>query len=378
MIKYKIAILSAHEGALYWTTMVSTINSNRIILMENKYSISDKKYRERKLLLNNLIQKLNIYVIYPIKCLFILLFQQHHYNAFLVITSPFFLPALCACISRKPVISLQNDIYPEALIQAGFVAHDSIIEGILRYICSYGVTKASSVIYICQSHRKIAEKNLGKNIRTIILPVGAIGVAFEHDKPILSKNPLIFLYCGTLGLMHDSRTIESFLQTKILPDGCKLEFFLSGSGKYKFEKRLKNICPSLLNSKTVVLGDALENDAWLSKMKSAHVGMVFQSIGAENVVFPSKVFSILVAGQAVLAIVSPECELGKLVIENDCGWVVPPGDLEQLNIVFNESLDNEVLLRKRRNAFKIGHRDYDVGILAGKWQSVIIDSCMNS
>jgi len=351
------------------------VNLQCDIYVKSLHAFSDRKYRSRKSVFARVILKTRIYLIYPLKCILVLIFQGRNYDAFLVVTSPFFLPALCAWISGKPIISLQNDIFPEALIQARIITRKSFLERILTRFCAYGITRAASVVYLCESHRELAETSLGRNAHTHIIPVGAIGVEFEDNLPALSAKPLTFIYCGTLGLMHDSQTIESYLLTKILPEGCHLEFFTSGAGKLKFEERLRNNCPVLLSDKTVVLGNALENDAWSSKMKSAHIGMVFQSIGAENVVFPSKVFSVLVAGQAVLAIVSPECELGRLIIYHDCGWVVPPGDLDELDKAFHESLDGEILLRKRRNAFELGHSRYNVDVLASRWHSVLMNSC---
>ena len=65
-------------------------------------------------------------------------------------------------------------------------------------------------------------------------------------------------------------------------------------------------------------------------MLRAQVALVTIAPGAERVVMPSKTYSALVAGQAILAICRRESDLADLVRQHDCGWVVEPGNPEQL------------------------------------------------
>jgi hypothetical protein len=174
--------------------------------------------------------------------------------------------------------------------------------------------------------------------------------------------------------MHDKSTILDYLTKTNPPEQCRFQFRISGSGKNKFEACLVQYSKEKMDNNIISFGDSLSSIDWVRLMMDYEVGMVFQQLGAENVVFPSKVFSILVAGQAVLAIASKESELGQLVNNNDCGWVVSPGDLEGLHKALHEACQPELLYKKRCNAFNLGHRDYDVSSIAVQWQEVFRDN----
>ena len=118
-------------------------------------------------------------------------------------------------------------------------------------------------------------------------------LAFRDASPKVCRPPVTFLYCGTLGLLHSTSTMFSYLHARKVPDGCRLEFRTSGAGKKQFEQAITSQFPSLLNDGTVSLGNALGDSDWRDKMVSSQVGMVFQDSGSEKVIFPSKVFSVL-------------------------------------------------------------------------------------
>ena len=90
--------------------------------------------------------------------------------------------------------------------------------------------------------------------------------------------------------------------------------------------------------------------------------------GAEGVVMPSKTYSALVAGQAVLAVCPENSDLADLVLRHDCGWVVAPGDAPGLTALLRRlvAAPDEVL-KCRRNAWTAGHRYYDQRVLALEW-----------
>jgi len=52
----------------------------------------------------------------------------------------------------------------------------------------------------------------------------------------------------------------------------------------------------------------------------------------EQVVMPSKTYSAMMAGQAVLAIAPGESDLVDLIKTAGCGWCVEPGDVDGLAV----------------------------------------------
>ena len=86
------------------------------------------------------------------------------------------------------------------------------------------------------------------------------------------------------------------------------------------------------------------------------------------VVLPSKTFSALAAGQAILAICPKDSDLADLVLKYDCGWVVAPGDVKSLRLQIQNIVTNRnELLSKRSNAYKVGQGMYSSYTVADKW-----------
>jgi hypothetical protein len=162
-----------------------------------------------------------------------------------------------------------------------------------------------------------------------------------------------------------------YLAAGRVPVGVRFVFRTSGSGKAAFEKAVTTRLTKAITSGVVELGDALPDAEWSDMMRSAEVGLVLQDAGGGEVVFPSKAASILVAGQAVLAIADEASTLGRLIIESDCGWVVPPGHLQRLEAALSEAATPAVLKEKRLNAQRTGIERFSIDVVAGRWLTVL-------
>ena len=106
-------------------------------------------------------------------------------------------------------------------------------------------------------------------------------------------------------------------------------------------------------------------------MRSAHVGLVTLKPGAEGLVMPSKTYSAMVAGQAILAVCPAQSDLADTVRMHEAGWVVEPGDVAGLRAAIAGIVsDPAELLRRRRNSFNAGQGIYDQVAIAGLWSSL--------
>jgi len=89
-------------------------------------------------------------------------------------------------------------------------------------------------------------------------------------------------------------------------------------------------------------------------------------------VMPSKTYSALAAGQAVVAICPTASDLADTIRKHDCGWVVTPGDVSGLSNSFREIVGHPTeLLRRRQNAWRAGQQVYDQRAQAGVWNSAL-------
>jgi len=289
-----------------------------------------------------------------------------------VATNPFFAPALVARAARGrvPTINLLYDLYPEALVQTGRIGPDSWIAGRCAAISRFALRECAATVFLGDRLRAHAEAAHGRARRAVVIPVGADGAPFQTFEPgrLAPREPLRIIYSGQLGRMHDTSTLlAAWRGESILPSDATWVFQASGSGY----AQLRQQAGARAN---VEWGGALPAAEWQKAMKRAHVALVTVASGAERVVMPSKVYSALVAGQAVLAICPRNSDLADLVRQHDCGWVVEPGDVAGLRQVLARFRTNPgELWAKRCQAFAAGHRFYDVRPVAAQWMELIRD-----
>jgi glycosyltransferase involved in cell wall biosynthesis len=96
--------------------------------------------------------------------------------------------------------------------------------------------------------------------------------------------------------------------------------------------------------------------------------------GSDTVVMPSKTYSAMMAGQAILAIAPEDSDLVDLIKAEDCGWWVEPGDVDGLAaVVAAIQSDAEGLLKKRERAYHYAQSHLGQDRLAEKWMRVVDD-----
>jgi glycosyltransferase involved in cell wall biosynthesis len=111
---------------------------------------------------------------------------------------------------------------------------------------------------------------------------------------------------------------------------------------------------------------------WIEAMTGADVALVTMKPGAEDIVMPSKTYSAMAAGQAILAVCPRESDLADTVTKHDCGWVIEPGDVAGLRALL-ESLPQRAaeVLAKRHNSWNAARECYDQKVLAVRWREVL-------
>jgi glycosyltransferase involved in cell wall biosynthesis len=173
-------------------------------------------------------------------------------------------------------------------------------------------------------------------------------------------------YCGTLGLMHDTATFLGWLDSRVAAP-VSFAFHTSGASKQSLEVAVRERAATRPLGVEVLLGNALDEADWIRVMRETQVGLVFQDAGSGKVIFPSKMASILAAGQAVLAVADFDSEVARLILDHDCGWVVAPGDTHGFQRAIEEMADAPTLQRKRANAHRLGRERFGNEGVARQW-----------
>jgi glycosyltransferase involved in cell wall biosynthesis len=256
-------------------------------------------------------------------------------------------------------------------VAAGQMTAGSGRERALRRVMRSTFDGAAANVFLGEKLRSEAAARFGPIPRAHVIPVGADGTPFRAAPPQARTGDraktVEVLYSGNLGRLHDVDTIAGALAGG-LPAAVRIKFCGNGAGY----RTLRSAAIGGEPGGQVTMGGNLPAAQWAEAMRAADVALVTMRPGAEALIMPSKTYSAMMAGQALLAVAPRESDLAALVRMHDAGWVIAPGDVAGLRAVLAKiaTEPGEVLSRRRR-AWEAGHRWYDQRVLAPKWSAVL-------
>ena len=357
-----------------------------------RYHISEASYRAAKSPGARLFLRFRQYVGYPAQLIAALAWGRVKGSSSsssntpdgvcVVATNTFYAPLL-ATLFHKRVVHLVYDLFPEAMIHSGKWKEGTVKVRLVRWITKQTLKRAELNVFLGERLKGYVESIHGDCGPSAVIAVGADQSLFSASPKERTKDrgqgtegrraeaesvPSI-LYCGNFGNMHDSatlfgywRALGSFDPTKI----PRFEFFCSGPKRAALEAELQSLPDGLREQ--IRLGGGLDPKAWIETMERADVALVTMAAGAETVVMPSKTYSAMMAGQAILAIAPEDSDLVDLIKTADCGWWLEPGDVEGLSRAIEVLCwDRELLIEKRENAFRYAHAHLGQNALAEQW-----------
>lgn len=353
--------------------MLSLLEESGRVTIHPISGYSDHEYRTSKSPFARAILRIKTYFLFPLKIMRRASEISRRFDTVIVITSPFYLPAIVGWLVRGPrLVILQNDIYPEALIVKKLIPRDGVVDRVLSRIIASGLRRATTVVYIADAHRTHVSRVLGTQTSDVVIPAPShLEPQAQGTRSARANKSVVALYTGTLGMMHDTSTFLDFLAQRGVPPNVRFLFHTSGAGKASFERSVRTKLPSLIADGGIQLGDPLGDTEWSDMMRSADIGLVFQDIGAGDVVFPSKAASVLVCGQAMLAIADQESSLGQLISASNCGWIVPSGNFDALQTAFDEAVVPAILEAKKANALRLGREEFALDVVAKRWLDIL-------
>lgn len=166
------------------------------------------------------------------------------------------------------------------------------------------------------------------------------------------EQAFVVQYSGNHGRFHDIETLMAIVAAFEPGDGVVFQFIGDGQKKVMVRSACESGRWPHLYSSAYVPRELLSHS-----LAMADLGVVAQLPGQERVCYPSKLLGLLAAGRAVLAICPPECELARFVQENEIGFVVPNGQIDEGRRVIIQARDNpERLKRMEANAHALARK----------------------
>jgi glycosyltransferase involved in cell wall biosynthesis len=310
--------------------------------------ISSSSYRKSGVI-SRIRSRLFIYLIYPLKLAWFSFTSKS--SVFIATTNPFLAPFAIALFKRPNavLITWMFDLYPECLVVHGSTPRGSFLFNFILRLMRFTVAKSNSVVYLGARLKSFGDATYGGGDRSTNIPIGSGFPAASVQR--LPSTEILFSYTGNIGRLHDVESLAEAIRTiPAEPHRNFLRFVFAGFGSGY--ARLRSLLEGFLNSAvTVEFKQNLSDAEWSVLLRTAEIAIVTMREGAENVLIPSKTFSSLSAGQAILAVAPSSSDLADTIRLHECGWLFEPGDNQKLTSLFLSIANgDENLSGKQKNA----------------------------
>ena len=239
--------------------------------------------------------------------------------------------ALVKKFNRIPMVYNLQDIFPDSLVGTGFAKKGGILWKIGRVIENFTYRNADRIIVISQDFkRNIMAKGVPEEKIDVVynwVDEKAITPVSDEENELfeefgISRDKFRVVYAGNLG---HAQNIELVVDAaRRLKDNEGIEFVVFGKGGLEEEIKATKEKEELENLKILPL-QPFERVAKVYGL--GHLCIVACKPGLGGAAMPSKTWSIMSSGRAVLANFD-EGELKEIVENNHCGVLTQAGDLD--------------------------------------------------
>jgi colanic acid biosynthesis glycosyl transferase WcaI len=219
-----------------------------------------------------------------------------------------------------------QDIYPDAAVSLGLIRNQSAIRfarGLERFVYD----RADAVTVISEDFRQNLLRKGVPDSKIVLIPNGVDTVhiqptaranEFSHKNGLDGK--FVALYAGNVGLAQGLEVlVDAAAETK----SANVLYLVVGSGAALESLRARARAARCENVRFLPF-EPRERVAQV--YGASEVGLVILRRGLGSTSLPSKLYTIMASGRAVVASVDPESETWRLVEAVGCGVCVPPGD----------------------------------------------------
>ncbi len=244
------------------------------------------------------------------------------------------------------------DIYPDLAIKLGYLSEKGLVARIWNKINDLIYRDADVIVCLGERMEKRIQEKFADDmdiskIKVIhnwangdfIVPRRKEDNWFCKEHDLIDK--MVILYSGNIGLAHDFETIiEAADRLKEFED-IKFLFIGAGGKKEKLENMVRE--RNLENVKFLPY-QPTENLPF--SLTSGDISLITLEEGVEGLCVPSKLYTSLASGLAILALVGENSEIADIIVKFDCGFRIDQRDVDGVVEVLMKLYENQDLLKK--------------------------------
>lgn len=258
------------------------------------------------------------------------------YKCVVVISDPPILPIVAIAakkLFKTKIVFISYDIFPEIAIATKSIKKDGLFCKVMNCINKSFHKNVDKVISLTDEMKNfiVVHRPDVSGDMIEVIPNWATDRLIKgteqkyYDKMGYRRDQFVVSYFGNLGTCQD---IDTLLQAaKLLKDNDEIQFLIAGHGN-KILSTLKFIDENDLGN--VQLLHFLEGEDFKAALSVSSCCVVSLVEGLKGTCAPSKYYSYLSIGSAVISIGEPDSYLSKEVVEEKIGVSVNCGDAEKL------------------------------------------------
>jgi glycosyltransferase involved in cell wall biosynthesis len=282
----------------------------------------------------------------------------------LTVPAPFMLPyafAAAAKLKGARSVLIMHDLYPDVLVMAGLLKPGSWLAKALHALNGPMFRALDAVVIIGRDTEKLLLRYRGMtrekirfipNWATLARGVRAVDPGNPYRRSLSAR--FVVGLSGNLGFTHDPVIV--FEAARLLRDNGDIHFLLSGWGVGFDQLKALQAEQKLPN---VTLVDRVEDDQLEAFLSAADVWIIPYRKNVAGVSVPSRFYNLLAIGRPVILVAEPDAEAALTVIEHDVGWVVEPGNADELAKTVSRAAGARDPQRAERAAEIAGRFDFE-------------------
>jgi len=300
-------------------------------------------------------------------------------DAVIVTTSPPLLPftvkAACALKGAACILRV-DDVYPEALIAARMLPERSPLAAGLRALNGWLYRRVDAVVAVGRDMAELVVTRAGRRPRRLeVIPnwadVDVVGPAPKADNELLrtlgARETFVVLCAGNMGRAQAVETM--FGAAERLKENPGIRFLFIGSGAKRPWMEREARARGLTRVTILDQRPRAEQSVFLN---AGDVSMVSLMPGMTGAGVPSRLYNIMAAGKAVIAVAPPESEVCRVVREEGIGWIVDPDRPDLLaEAVLAAARDPAALAAMGRRARAAAVGRYSRPAIIGRYRGLV-------
>lgn len=297
------------------------------------------------------------------------------YKIIIVYSNPPILPCvvlLANLLFKTKVVFVSYDVYPEVAYASKSLKPGSLIDFIMKKINGFLYNRASMVVALTDEMKDFLLKNQLQLSENRICTIAnwahetKIPVTPEAYKRFGYQNgQFIVSYFGNMGICQDMNTLLGAIQ--LTKDNPAIQYLIVGHGS-----KMGLVRDAVHNLPHVQVLDFLVGKDFEQAVSISSVSVVSLEKGLKGTCAPSKYYSYLQGGKAVIAIVENNSYLADEVSKENVGIYVEIGDSKRLaDVLISLQQNPEQVDAMGQNAEKIYHEKYRLEVGLSRYYKMI-------